>query len=1176
MANLAFPTRQISLTKFGGQYLIADPRIVPPGASPLCHDCDFNIAEVGIRPGKTSQLSFSPSAGTAAFLTFKSCYLKAQITATILQDSGGGLWEENLDSPGTATRFYSNVINSARALIENVGESAYICLSDLTEGTDQPRQYDGTNLDRVSQVGPGSGPVVSAPTQGSLDSYPIVSIIEAWPQVAIYRAVWGANADPTDKQPGQLLTLQGAPGATNFTTNLQVGDIVYISGIPLMGTDLPSGQGSNPNGTYKVINVGTWAGAAGEQQIFQVQTTQSEGVIGPTSLSGAYYQITEAIVQTSQPVPAQLAQVGSQITIAGSSNPLWDGVWTIQKTPTEGQLLITATSLTSNVATYDYTLISGSAPGWQPDTLVEIGTQTVSPAGDVYQVTTPGITASSAPTWGGATVTETTGVVWTKQTGVNVLVTVFNTNNGGGIFNVQNAVITSATQTTFTVAITSANVTASAEEGEAFSGSGTEFVIDPGLLTIGTGNPGTSPIYGNATGGFVIVQSTTIAAGQRYAIVMFLTRSGYITKASPPVPFYTTSATVSLNFTNLPIGPANVIARIVAFTAADAGIGGPYFWIPEDKVIPASAATFGQTITYNKTIVNDNTSTSTGAIVFSDNVLTASNNVVEDGNNRLRIRELGECVKAVAYDGRVGYLGERTKLDNLLNYSFDGGSVSGFPAGWTLDSGTSPTLITSLIFGQSASFGSVAGTIKQTAYQDAFSVPIVQANTAYSVRVTAYSTGSPASLTISLVDGSNVYSFSPTLTTSIAEYIGAFSNPLWQPVPSDLLLKVAGQNCVVDRIEVFPTEQPVYTGQIAVSYLEDPESIDSQTGVLDISSFTSAPATNIFKFLDVFYMATISRTLSVPANASGEPNTWDIREVSNAEGCYGPMCEDVGEEYVLVADLRGVYVFDGGNHIKVSQEIQPLWDAIYWPSGKSIWIRNELHNQRILVGIPIPTPNAWIPDAPTSATPALPNWIEMMSYLGVPTGRAMGEEAAVHPSMFTGQLLWVDERRKWTPWQIAAPYCDYVLRATGTEALWLGGTTGTGKVYLLDSTATSDDGAAIPEFYMTYGFSDRQNEEQLQLGSVRKIYNYASVLIEGSGNFFVDAYPETPQYPYVQTQPAFALASPALDDTNVPLNAPGNRVFLAFRTDGIVGSAFSLKRVVLGAQPHARIQVSGV
>lgn len=1541
----------------------------------MCWDVDFLIGGVTIRPGQTLQsFTFSPASPTGIFQWVRSNSILGPEDGTLFQDAGGALWWENLASQGTVNRIYpsstwpNGIIGGARAVSEQVLSRAYIGLSNLVNGTDQPRQWDGTNLDRISQVGPGSPPSVPSSSVGASAQYTILNIQQPYPQHTINNVSWGATPNLYRAQPASNdIYFMGAVGDAHFTDQLNVGDTVYVSGVG--GLD-----GFDADGTYMVASLGSFTDVDGTYKYFHVVSDVSNSDFARGSVSGTY-QKTAGIVQLKNPIPAVDAVVGSKITISGNSIQGWNNTFPIIATPAEAQLNINSTSLTSNQATYEYTLQTGTPPGWQASYLYVVGASIVdnNGTGHVWQVTTPGTSGGAMPSFpaspsGGATVTDG-GVTWTYQSGASIPVTVFNTNNGNGIFNVSNATIISATNSSFIIALTGSNVSAQAETGQAVSGSGSVLEIDPGTSAIGSGHPGTNPIYGTGNGGQVIPAggaTPQVASGVRYAVCMFLTRSGYITPASAPVKFTTTSATTQITFNNVPTGPSNVVARIIAVTLANAGIGGPYFWVPDDVQLAGSAASLGQTQTINKTVLNDNVSSSLGPVNFSDAVLSASINISEVGNNLQQQREIGEFVKPIWYKGRAFYLGERTKVDTLQNMTFDGGQVSGMPAGWNTSNGgiasnlqivPSPIVNTSLefvsnpstppasastrelvtflsqfnstptqvsqswsnaptpagsgeyfivytlgenlpttpfnlgpgyilqqsytvgnasvelfyrqskgessltwtvppntmvniygvnlpagvvpqflhgnltqsgqtfttdlempdvtnatlffmpsfvttnpasvwfMFGSSTpvTFSSLAnyywgmflaayqvnvansqlsvttsnadpnpgtdlfwtalfipaGTplntgstptayISQNAYQNFANAAIVQPNTEYSVRLTALLNSGSATQGDLIVDlyspSSNTawaYSIPLTsLTSTITEFIGNLGNPLWGTVPSDLVLRVypnntlAGTSILIDRIELFDARQPTYSTQVYGSYLDNPEAVDAVTGLVDIGNLTSDSVTNHFRFLDRYYLTTGSRTYK-PTDTPAEPADWVIDEVSNEVGSFGPLAVEVGEEYVLQACWQGLYLFDGGNHVKISQEIQQIWDSIYQPSADTVWVRNDIAQQRILVGVPLPTPNQWLPNAVSSTTsfstwstssgngisviagggingttaikyivtgtnteawakspvitlppgtytfkayvdlthfvdttnpstvagwgynapggtppdqigsypgnyntaayvtgtinggqsiqidveiydstnggsrsgyilfsnvtlidqngvnwigPDSPNVILACSYLSLRNGAEIASALAVEPSMFTGHLLWREGRRKWTIWQIATPYAAIVKRSDNSHPLWFMGSTA-GQATKMDITSKMDNGTAIVPYYVTSPFPDTLTETELPplIAGTRKMFPIATALIEGSGNLNVTAYPESLNVPtaWQLTQAKFPLAANATDDTNIPLALAGNRLFLAFTTDGVVGSAFFLKKVAVAMSSHPHIGVSG-
>lgn len=1148
------PYQEYVLDKFGGLYTEADPRDLPGGASPLCHDVDFQIGGVRIRPGLSSTLT-SPS-GNLPFY-FKSFFMN-NLAGRLFQDNAGKIYYESGVALGTWNLLYSGLATHSlsgapiHCISETINGMEFICLSDLFQGADQPRLFlvvetSGIWCDRISQVGPGAGPeiVFSQPTQ-----YGIVSINEVYAPFLIWHIVWGAYMIDATPPLGNNIFFLFAPGSTGNIKDLQVGDIVNIyGGYPI---------GLNQNGTYRVASMGIWDSAkyAGQEEYFSVVSDQINGQGSLTALSGFYYQKTTAVIQLSTPIPQQDAVIGAKITISGSSKNGWNETWDIQDVPSTGQLLITNTVLAGGVATYTFSPVSGNPPSWQGAKLYVVGATIVDGSGHVYQVTIGGVSGGSAPAFGGATVVDNE-VTWTIETGAVLPVTVFNCNNGNGIFNIQNQPITSTSGNTFTVAISSADVGSASESGEAVSGLGSAIVIDPGIPALNTGHPGINPIIGNATGGFATPpQTIDLAPGERYAICMFLTRTGFISSASPPVQFFTNGNTSNIIFSNLPVGPANVIiGRIIAITAANAGVGGPYFYIPDDVILQSSESSLGQVQTVNKTIVNDNTSTTTGVLNITDTVLLQSINVTEVGNNMLQTRELGECVKAIEFGSRVVYMGERLKNDQFVNLTFDGGSIGGVPAGWTIDSG-SATLATSDIYGQSCVLN---GTISQPAYETSLKTPIMQPGIGYWVYITAKGSG-----TVSI---GGIGTFSAAVSSAILrEFVGEIAGSRFVTVPANLRLTVTGSGVTIDRIEIWSVNSYGYS-QLAVSYANNPQSIDAITGGIDISQFTSEAITNVFRFLDSLYVTTLHHVFQVQ-EADGEPSTWTIRESSNRTGCIGPLAADVGEEYIVSAGVDGIYIFDGGNHIKISQEIQTIWDSLTWTSmywemqtvSPWIWVKNDISKQRIMVGVIMATPNQWLPHASSYSDTRIPNVILVCSYLGMPNGTAIAEADPVIVSAFTGHLLFRDKKRKWTIWQIPSNFANFIfqypfLSSKASTTLQICSSS-VDKIYELAEEQTFDDTQRIPERYMTFGFSDHEVEQQLQIGSVRKLFPYLTALLDGSGSVSLTIYPESPSSAYSSTQAAFSLSDPATDDTNIPLNETGNRLFLDFNSNA--GSAGSI------------------
>jgi hypothetical protein len=131
--------------------------------------------------------------------------------------------------------------------------------------------------------------------------------------------------------------------------------------------------------------------------------------------------------------------------------------------------------------------------------------------------------------------------------------------------------------------------------------------LDPVTIAAPTG---VSSAADSATAG-------NVAAGVRYAVVLYMTREGSLTAPQAPLS-WTAGGGKQVTVSGLPIGPAQVAARVVAFTVAGGSIAGPYFYIGEPQTVNGIAET--------ATVVGDNVTTS-ATFNFDDAFLASSNDV---------------------------------------------------------------------------------------------------------------------------------------------------------------------------------------------------------------------------------------------------------------------------------------------------------------------------------------------------------------------------------------------------------------------------------------------------------------------------------------------------------------------------------------------------------------------
>ena len=1157
MNNAKAPYVSVPSDRFLGFMTEANPADLPDGASPLAVNTDYIVGSVLQRGGLQSVFTFSSAPSEPPSFNYLKTFEQTapgELTTLALADSGVMYAENAISTPGVLAPVYSAIFPNTFAYSSTLDDREFIALSNLLNGTDIPYTYDGVNFDRLSQVGPGAPPIASSSSAGS----PIISITQNPPySIGVGPNNWILISDsPSDTgtfgtpgTPGNILTIY-FPVAQTLPAGFVAGANVFLSGFPAS----PGGVINNdPAGMtapkyYTIIAVGTPSAGSTFSQI----TYAAFSVILPFTTyfaeeapPGCTAQLTVATLTASVQVPN--LEVGDSFSVSGASLPEYDNTWLVTATPNASQLQITDTELTTGIATYTFNIITGVAP---------IVGQAISVTGCLN------------------------GPVIKTATGTT------------SIFNVVNAVILSATATTFSLAITGPDVSAAAEDGVGIV-FGTIFQFDA------------FAIIGVSSGG-LITAGGIVGTGVRQVCYSFLTRNGFLTEPSPIATFDVTVGTNAINVSIQP-GPPNVIARVIHFTGAN---GGNFYNIPE----PVTVLSNGQPQVNSSTYVNDNVTTQV-SLSFADGVLLASDEIDIQGNNLFEDGELGSCTGLVPYASRMFAIGEQNKIQNMLNLSFDGGvgaipgnqGIGGtgganvtYPLGWTVDpvNGVGGSVVPSPIFGTayqiqnlSVSPQVIYGMITQSAYQDENEVNIIQPATTYSVRMTVaipsgVAIGNIVADLYSPSIGKAYGTFTLPMTsvgTSMASYTGTLLTNTLAPVPNDLIFRLyvtgidVGVQVVFDRVEPFPTQEPDLGTQVLGSYVNNFEAFDRVTGVVDTASENQQPVRAAFTLYDTLYLVKTGSFVSTQDNGTTEPDGWTIRLVSPIVGTPSINGVDSGEEWALIVSQQALYFFNGGEPIPMSREIQSLWNLINWKYGYTLWIKNDIVNQRIQIGVPLKTPNPWLPTGivPDNQNPTTPNVVLMLNYKMMPSGTMIADESAVHVSSFTGRLLASDIRRKWSIWSIGAPCAAFITRADTTAPLMFGNSAGTGKIYRLVDGLEEDDGAVIDQRYITSPFVGTETEQALQLGAVRKLYALMVANITGNGNLLITTYPNSLDSPYAAQLLAEPL-TPTLrnGDMEIPVNETASRLFLQFRT-ATLGASFNLTRFVMVMRPEPFAPVRG-
>jgi len=675
-----------------------------------------------------------------------------------------------------------------------------------------------------------------------------------------------------------------------------------------------------------------------------------------------------------------------------------------------------------------------------------------------------------------------------------------------------------------------------------------------------------------ASGGGTAAAAGNVSPGAHQVCVIFQTRQGYLTKPGP-ASTWTASGGKRAVVTNIPTGPSNVVARILCFTGAG---GATFFYVGG-----------GASLFSGNMIINDNATTSL-AVDFSDAILLAGTNV----DNLFTLVTLGDSAGVIGYSERLFWWGERNKMDNWVNLGFDGGftgpALPNYPLGWTPDPTFAPGGAEEpnfVVWGDAYTIvgnGTTAtrGLMTQTAVQDSLGAPLISANTDYTVRAhcarnSALTQGTLHVHLYSPSAGINTTGLQLTasqLTTNYIEYSAELTAPLAN-IPSDLVLRVYADGTptqngqfYIDAIEIYPTTQPTNASLVRASRVEDPESYDGIDGMLSVAENNGQAIRAAFELRERLYFVKEHSLYVTQDDGTNEPALWTIAEVSRRVGTPSVRGVGFGEDWVVIAHRTGLYLFSGGEPVKISQEIQPTWNEINWQYAQALWVTVDTKERRILVGAPF-------------GTATTPNQVLMLDYHDLDTASDLESRPPVNIT-YTGRKAATDDARKWSPWSIAANCCASIERQNGTAVVvfgsgnpGVGGGAPTGTIYQLSDTQFSDDGTAINSFYSTHFFPERTSETALGVGAHRKLFTYLTMYVEGAGNLGLTSFVDSSSAP--QVQQTLGLSSPGLEDLELPINILGERVAFQISTNQ-PGAWFRLQRFTPSLRTDPWAPVRGV
>ena len=656
---------------------------------------------------------------------------------------------------------------------------------------------------------------------------------------------------------------------------------------------------------------------------------------------------------------------------------------------------------------------------------------------------------------------------------------------------------------TFTVAVSTADGTWS-DGTITFPWNGTFFVTGAATFTFqyqqyGPNASTTGPGFANPVG--------QAAPGLHSCVCIFETRMGYVTAPSPPSIPFIASGGKYIGVTDIPIGPPNVIKRIIAFTGAD---GGNYFYIPVPAVIN------GVTVS-TSTVVENNVDTS-AQFDFSDNTLFTGIAIDIPGNNLFALQNIGPCLNVQAYGSRALWSGQKNIIPNLLNLGFEGGHLDlTHPCGWSVmtTGGILDPVRSDFGYGWTITCdGSISkkGMIRQSAFRDSTGTYILEGARRYSLYFRLLATGPlTGNVTMELSSASLGFSSKAIVPVSSLAGIGSFYEAVFDTntpdeIPSDVLLDLyilggsAGTIVTVDEMEIYPTLHP-YVPVFLVSYVNKPEALDGITGVMGATD-DDTPIQTSFIYHDSLLFLTSSGLHETVDSPNFEPYIWKIRAITANCGACGPRACATGENFSVWVSSpsthppigRGLYLYTGGSVYKLSQEIQPDFDSVSPNWQQNAWTCNDPVVRRIYVGLP------------TFGTET-PNLVYVLDYRETDTASELAGKSPIHISM-AGKMICSDLSRKWTRWNIASNYGAIMnvpglgvqMTFCGGNGLYPGVTGGPANSFWLDPNLMTDDyyGMIVP-YYTTYFFVGHDLEQSMSLGLHRKLYKRWDSDLSGTG-----------------------------------------------------------------------------
>ena len=303
-----------------------------------------------------------------------------------------------------------------------------------------------------------------------------------------------------------------------------------------------------------------------------------------------------------------------------------------------------------------------------------------------------------------------------------------------------------------------------------------------------------------------------------------------------------------------------------------------------------------------------------------------------------------------------------------------------------------------------------------------------------------------------------------------------FSLAMPETIPTDMLLTLwatstSGTASIAvpyTEVELIYTEQPYLPNQARMSYAENLSGFDANTGVIGPQDDTS-PIMNFGVIRQALYIATGTGLHETQDNGQTEPSGWTVDQVADNCGAFSIASVarnaqgvgSAGKDWMMWSGPDGAQIFVGGKPMKVSQEIQSVWDAIPAADAYQCWVKNYENAKWCFFGVP----NG-------SSMQVL-----VLDYRNI-DGADIAQNPPIHIS-FTGKMIVSDLTRKWTVWGLPAWCGELMYRNTVAQPQIVFGCqnpSGGANAYLLNPAQYSDDDfGVIPASYTTYFFVSHED-----------------------------------------------------------------------------------------------------